>query len=201
MSQTEEKLSIQKRIKNWLSNLIRENIISLFVIMFSLLFFFLGAFVSFLTEFSAGLLGIYLGLQLDRIREQRKKNQNKKDLLHQLHTELEEIKTKLFPQTKSVLMLYPDIWNSAISSGQIRLLNSEQITKFTKVFRFIRGTQYEAERVRDAIEEYNSVHVGERKRKAWLENRYKELWARHNKRGEQLSLEIENILKEKWWKA
>ena len=49
--------------------------------------------------------------------------------------------------------LYPDIWDSAISSGQIRLLNSEQVTILAEVYRFIKGTAYEAKRVRDFVED------------------------------------------------
>ncbi|MDH5780895.1 MAG: hypothetical protein OEZ29_09920, partial [Candidatus Bathyarchaeota archaeon] len=78
----------------------------------------------------------------------------KKEKLSVLRTlrieEIEETRQKLVGMG---YLLYPDIWDSAISSGQIRLLNSEQVTILAEVYRFIKGTAYEAKRVRDFVED------------------------------------------------
>jgi len=106
-----------------------------------------------------------MGFAFDRKIERIKDNGVKRDFLGLIHDELMEIKGKIPPQTKSVLMLYPDIWNSVISSGVIRLLSSEQVTRLSKVYKSIKGTQYEAEWVRRAVEEFNSVPETEKERR------------------------------------
>lgn len=206
MSKPDQKPCIQERIRTRLSNLTPEDKTLLSVIMVTLFvyfvfFFFYSAttFLGFLTSFVAGVLGILIGFGLDRKIEQRKNNRIKRDFLPLIHYELTEIKGKIYPQTETVNMLYPEIWDSLISSGVIRLLSSEQVTKLSKVYRFIKGTQFEAEWVRRAIEEYNNVPPAEKERRQWLKNRFSELWLRHNERGKGLSKEIEDILKEKWW--
>ena len=177
------------------------SVITVTLFIYFMFFFFYSAttFLSFLTSLSAGILGILIGFALDRKIERIKHNRVKRDFLTLIHDELTEIKGKISPQTKSVLMVYPDVWDSLISSGVIRLLSSEQVTRLSKVYKSIKGTQYEAEWVRRAIEEYNNVPPSEKERRQWLKNRFSELWLRHNERGKGLSKEIEDILKEKWW--
>jgi len=176
------------------------NIIGLTVIIYLIFGFFLGA-PGFLSELFAGVLGILIGFGLNRRIDAQKDERDKKDLLRDLRDELEETKRKIFPQTESVLMLYPETWDSATSSGRIRVLNSEQVRKLSKVYRDIKGTQYEAEWVRRAVEEFNNVPETEKERRKWLKKRYSDLWARQLERGKELSVEIEEILKEKWWSS
>ncbi len=176
------------------------NMIGVTVIIYIFFVFFLGS-PGFLSELFAGILGILIGFSLNRRIDARKDEQDKKDLLRDLRDELEETKRKIFPQTESVLMLYPETWDSATSSGRIRVLNSEQVRKLSKVYRDIKGTQYEGEWVRRAVEEFNNVPETEKERRKWLEKRYSDLWARQLERGKELSVEIEEILKEKWWSS
>jgi len=160
-----------------------------------------NAFLAFLTSFAAGVLGILLGFALDRAMEKQKDNEVRRAFLALIHDELTEIKGKIPPQTTGVYMLYPEVWDSLVASGIIRLLSSEQVTKLTKVYRNVKGTQYEAEWVRRAVEEFNNVPESENQKREWLKNRYNELWNRHLERGNELTKEIENLLKEKWWKS
>lgn len=155
--------------------------------------------LSFSIEFVAGMLGILFAFSFDRYIDLWKKERDKEYLLSDLYAELNEIKSKIYPQTKTIFMLYPEIWDSAKSSGELRLLDSEQSIKLTSVYRFIKGTEYEAKRVRDAIEDFNITDPVAKGEREWLEGRYKKLWAIHNKRMEQLNSEIEKLLKEKWW--
>jgi len=206
-SKEKKKPCIQKRLKTWLFNLKPEDKILIVVsvcamfIYFVFLFFYSSAiFFSFLTSWSAGILGILIGFALDRKIEQIKDNRVKKDFLKLIYGELTEIRGKIPPQSQSVLMLYPEVWDSLISSGVIRLLSSEQVTKLSKIYRNIKGTQYEAEWVRRAVEEFNNVPESQRVRRQWLQNRYLKLWLRYLESGKELSKEIEDILKEDWWK-
>jgi hypothetical protein len=152
-----------------------------------------------LPQFVATISGVFLAFSLDRAIDWINRRRDRKKLLRNLHTELVETKTKLFPKTQSVVLLYPDMWDSAISSGATSLLSSDQIVKLAKVYRYIKGTHYEAEWVRRAIEEFNNVPRAEKEKKQWLRIRYEELWDRHFNRGKDLSNRIESILREKWW--
>ena len=161
---------------------------------YAYIFIFLQSiFLQFLAEFTAGFLGILIGFSIERYRESGKKNQDRKDLLRDLHDELEEIKGKL---TGKAFMLYPDIWDSAISSGQIRLLNSEQVTKLAKVYRQIKGTEYEAQWVRRAGEDHRSCDTPLRD-KLW--RRWNTLSNIQRDREKKLRAEIDELLEEKWW--
>jgi len=65
--------------------------------------------VSFLTSLSAGVLGIFIAFDFERYRRKAKDKWDRKDLLRNLHQELETIKG-----TATTKRIYPDIWDSAI---------------------------------------------------------------------------------------
>lgn len=138
-------------------------------------------------------LGVFLAFMLDRGIDVRNRRRDKRDLLRDLRDELEETKGNL---NGKGLMLYPDVWDSAVSSGQIRLLNSDQVTKLARVYRYVKGTEYEAKRRRDAFEEYKTHAVAfesyaEEIMKSWNEAQMK--------REKILRKMIEELLGEKWW--
>lgn len=139
--------------------------------------------------------GVFLAFMLDRGIEWYKKRRSKNDLLKDLHTELEESRDKA---TGDANLHFPDIWKSAISSGQIRLLDSEQVRKLAKVYREIQAVEYEAKWVRQAKED---LLTGDNRLKSRLENRWK-YYSQHQKTREKvLRKEIVELLKEKWWRA
>ena len=163
---------------------------------------FLAELVRLFPQFAVTFLGVFLAFLLDRAIDWRNRRRDRRDLLRDLRDELEETKDKL---TGKALMLYPDIWDSAISSGQIRLLNSEQVTKLAKVYRLIKGTEYEAGRVRDVAEDYRKrerIEV-EHGLVLWDSKPLKKLWRDYSikqKSREKITRKmIEEILKEKWW--
>jgi hypothetical protein len=114
-------------------------------------------------ELAVTFSGVFLAFMLDRVIDWRKEQQAKKELLKNLSCELNELKKSL---TGDAYKLYPDIWDSAVTSGKLELLNSEQLTKLTNVYRKIKGTDYEAVRVRDAKEAY-MLHMNPEARKDW----------------------------------
>lgn len=204
MSQPEQKQCIQKRIRIWLSRRRPESynlvlIVSGLIAIYFFAFYGKEIFVNFLVSWSAGILGIMAGFTLDRRREQTKDDRIKKDFLALMRNELTEIRGKIPPQTKTPLMLYPEVWDSFVSSGLMRLLSAEQVTKLSSVYRLIKGTQYEAEWVRRVVEEHSSVPEFEKQKKEFLLERYKFLQDSYVRHGTQLSEEIEKILAEKWW--
>jgi len=131
---------------------------------------------------------------LNRAIDVRNRGQDKRDLLRDLHDELKETRSKL---TGKANLLFPDIWKSAISSGQIRLLNSEQVTKLARVYRDIQATEYDAKWVKQAREDYQAE--GHPTTLKILLDRWVEYSKRQEEREKDLCKKIEEILKEKWW--
>ena len=108
-------------------------------------------FRTFAPEFFAVLLAFITGIGTDRLVEERRNRQERKALLNALRIELEAIKEIAITRRER---LYPDEWDSAISSGQLRLLSFQQKKKLAKIFRFITEIDYERRLVKDAEEDY-----------------------------------------------
>jgi hypothetical protein len=139
--------------------------------------------------------GVFLAFMFDRGVDWYRNRQKKRSLRHDLHNELKVIRDKL---TGKGNLHFPDIWDSAISSGQIRLLESEQVRKLTSVYRDVKGIEYEAKRVRDLAEE---VRIATAKGvltsdMAFLWNRYTSI---QKDRETKLREKINELLEEKWW--
>jgi hypothetical protein len=146
-------------------------------------------------ELLATFLGVFAAFSLDRLIDWIKNFRSREDLKRDLRNELEEIRGKL---TGRGLRLYPDIWDSAISSGQIRLLNSEQVRKLRNVYDLVKGTDYEAMRVRDAAIDFEKAKAGQQKDTSLWEQRWAEYSQHGIQREKELRAMIENILKEDW---
>jgi len=156
--------------------------------------------------------GVLAAFGLDRLVEWVRKYLSRRNLLRDLREELGETGNKL---TGAGSLLYPDIWDSAISSGQIRLLKSEQIRKLARVYSFIKGTEYEATRLRDAAEDFRKAPTGiliqkdgsriETPEQIWqkkfLHKRWTDYSGVHLARETELRGKIDEILKETWWKT
>lgn len=152
-------------------------------------------------------VGLSLAFLLDRAIDRYRDYHNKRILLNELHLELEKIKDGL----RSVgNLLYTDIWDSAISSGQVRLLEAKQLAELTRVYAFIKGTSYEAKRLRDAAEDYRRAggQIPVKARVEYIEQSsvresLRVRWAIYSE--EQLTREknlhkaITRVLTEKWW--
>jgi hypothetical protein len=165
--------------------------------------------VDFVVSFSAGLLGIVAGLSMDGALERAKDNRTKEDFLALMRNELIEIRGRIPPQTKTPLvlsqltkiplMLYPEVWDSFVASGLMRLLSAEQVTKLSSVYKFVKATQYDAEWVRQNVEEFESLPDKMKAEKEILNRRYKFLQESYDRRGEQLTKDIDKLLEETWW--
>lgn len=203
MKQPEKKQCIQKRIRAWISRRRLEsyNLVLIVSLLIAIYFFALygrEAFIDFIVSWSAGILGIMAGLSLDRVREQAKDNRDKKDFLVLMRNELTEIRKNIPPQRKVPLMLYPEVWDSFVSSGLMRLLSAEQVTKLRSVYKFVKGTQYEAEWVRRRVEEHEGLPDTMKSEKEFLKRRCMFLQASYEGHGKELTEEIDKILEEPW---
>lgn len=74
-----------------------------------------------------------------------------------IHDELIEIKKSIHPQANEIYLFYTDIWDSVVSSGMVRLLTTDQVTKLSKVYKSIKGVSYETQWVRRDYEELQST--------------------------------------------
>ncbi len=140
-------------------------------------------------------VGVFLAFLLDRIIDWYRDRQRRKGLLRDLQSELEGIRDKL---TGEGHLHFPDIWESAISSGQIRLLNSTQIRRLASVYREVKGLEYEATRVRDLAEKVRLSTTIKR-----TSNGLKFMWSHYsavqNANEKKLLEKINELLREEWW--
>jgi hypothetical protein len=169
-----------------------------------LIFYFGYGFSVFLqlsTSFAAGVLGILFGFALDRNIEKSKDNRIKIDFLNLIRGELEVIRGLIYPQVNAVNLLYTDIWDSMVSSGVVRLLSTDQVTKLSKLYKGIKGTSYEAEWVRRDFEELQSTAKTDKEKRKCIEEKCIEVRDRHFERMKNLSKELDEVLKESWLNA
>lgn len=206
MPQSEKKPKTQKRMNEFATNN-SEILIFFIVLMGTIIIFFLffylyneGIFSQFLTGITSGILGILLGFSLDRIIERVKDNKIKRDFLNLIYKELNEIKGLISPQVTEVNLLYTDIWDSVVSSGVIRLLDFEQVTKLSNLYKSIKGTSYEAEWVRRDFEEFQSTPINADERKV-IEKKCIKIRNRHFERMQLISKQIDDVLEAKWWES
>ena len=172
--------------------------ISIVLMIYFLLIFGNDTSLRFLTSFSAGILGVLLGFELNRKVDKQKDNRIKKDFLKLIYEELTKIKGQLHPP-KEIYILYTDIWDSMVSSGLIRLLDSDQVSKLSRLYKGIKGTSYEAEWVRRNYEELCTIPDTDFPKKLCTQNNAVLNRDRHYERMKNLNQEIDNVLEEKWW--
>jgi len=133
--------------------------------------------------------GVFLAFTLDRLIDWRKDQKAKQELLRNLACELNRLKDTL---TEEVHRLFPNIWDSAIASGKLDLLNPQELPKLTDVYRVIKETDYEAMRVRDAKEAFEETHSNDAR------VNYSILNQAYTQRMQDTRKLIDNVLKEPW---
>jgi hypothetical protein len=145
--------------------------------------------VALVLELAVTFFGVFLAFMLDRLIDWRKEQKAKEELLRNLACELNRMKDNL---TGDAYRLYPDIWDSAVSSGQLKLLDSDQLSKLTNVYRKIKDTDYEATRVREAKEAFDeNMSQNARLHLSFQQNEY-------HGRMEKTKELIDEVLKEPW---
>jgi len=153
----------------------------------------------FLSGLLAGIFGILIGFSLERVSEVNKSNQTKNDFLKLIREELTDTKNNIYPQKEGVHVLYSDIWDSVISSGVIRLLTTEQVTKLSRVYKSIKVVSYEAEWVGRNSDELDNLHYDKVSSRAAITEKLSINLNHHKKHMEILSKMIDEVLKEEWW--
>jgi hypothetical protein len=157
-------------------------------------------FVEFLVGYVAGALGILLGFGIQGLIDLDKDKKTMTDFLTLIHEELLETKVKLALNTEKIEALYTDVWDSAISSGAVRLFNAEQVTKISKTYKAIKNYSFEAELIRNGFEKLKDSPINENKYESFKNNsKTIDLNNEARRIKKILNRQIEELLKESWW--
>ncbi len=152
-------------------------------------------FFSFITEFFAGALGVLLAFSIESDNERTREKTKKEDLCRDLRDELREIQRTIGKE----VMFFPDIWDSAIASGQLRLLSSDQTIVLTNVYRDVRRIQDDALRIRELDEKIRLAKAhSDFDKLDDLVFQKSPIEAIKKDREKKLLTKLENILKEDW---
>jgi hypothetical protein len=152
-----------------------------------------------LLEFFVTFVGVFLAFVLDRIIDKEKEQKARKELLRNLMNELKRIKDELTGEAK---LLYPDIYDSAVSSGKLDLLNMEQLTKLTNVYRKIKQQEYETMLLRDKKDVYeDNKDVYDKAHNLKTRIELAKLSNKNEHRETALKETIEKLLEEQWLNA
>ena len=148
--------------------------------------------ITYALELAVTFSGVFLAFMLDRLIDWRKDQKTKEELLRSLANELDRLKDTLTVEIKEVHRLFPNVWDSAIASGKLNLLDPKQLAKLAEVYRIIKETDYEAMRVRDAEDTFDETLSNEARRKFGILNQ------RHIQRIQKTVESIDEVLKENW---
>jgi hypothetical protein len=166
-------------------------------------------YLDFGTEFIAGVLGIYLGFAIEGKRKQWERKKSGKELLQQIHGELQQMIQKLtgayYPERLQV-----PIWDSTVASGQLNLFNMEQLRSLTGVYGFVKEVDWDSQRIRDLHTECDKLkpagtvhHIRSGTSPSYgslkvLLDKYAD---NHKIQESQLREQINKLLKEDWWEV
>lgn len=154
--------------------------------------------VEFIILFSAGFLGILVSLTLNETQQKKKDSEIARDFLNLIHKELTEIKNDVDTQKSDVFIVYTYIWDSMVSSGLLRLLTSDQVSKLSVLYKEIKGASYEAEWVKRAYEglKYAPMQTNEVLNALPIAEKNVD---ENRSRVRNLGTKIDSVLNEKWW--
>jgi hypothetical protein len=133
--------------------------------------------------------GVFLAFMLDRLIDYRKEQRIKHVLLRNLGYELNRLKEALSGEAKR---LDHDVYDSAIASGRLNFLASEQLMKITDVYTKIKNADIRAMSVIIAKETFD------RSKSEHTQEGYSSLKNAYNITKQEASKSIDEILKEPW---
>lgn len=167
------------------------------VVLWGIVFLLLGlsVFFDFVTEFFAGLFGVLIAFLIEDKAQKHKENDDRDNLCRDIRDELYQIRESM----ENEHLFYPDIWDSAVASGQLRLLNSDQTRVLTNVYRDIRRIGYDSTRLEEFDEKIRLAEAkGQRGLVDDLSFQRSPIDARKKNRQKRLLIKLDNIMKEEW---
>jgi intein/homing endonuclease len=136
--------------------------------------------------------GVFLAFMLDRLIDYRKEQRIKHVLLRNLAHELNRLKEALSGEAKR---LGHDVYDSAVASGRLNFLASEQLMKITDVYTKIKNADIRAMSVIIAKEAFDQSKGGHSQEEY---SSLKNLENAFNIRKQEAIKSIDEILKEPW---
>ena len=136
--------------------------------------------------------GVFLAFMLDRLIDWRRDEKIKKVLLRNIAHELNRLKDDLTGEAKRISH---DVYDSAVASGRLNFLASEQLMKITNVYTKIKNAGTRAMSViitKEAFDQSKSVHSQEEY------SSLKNLDNAFNITKQEAIKSIDEILKEPW---
>lgn len=156
--------------------------------------------LNFAIALGATLSGVIIAFDLDRFFESVRDKERKRRLLKDLRDELKRAITYIYPAADNTYLVYPDIWDAKIYSGEIKLLKSNELTQFADIYRKIKGIDYEAARLRDTENLWKQTPPEEATIKPYLEKRVQYLLNRHVERCTGVTEDIGKLFNKSWFK-
>ena len=154
-----------------------------------------------LSQLLVTFLGVFLAFALNRYIEKQKRREDEKTLFIHLFNELNDVRAKLM---KEEPLSFPDVWESIISSGQMRVLDPLQAILITRVYREIIQAQEIQEKNQDLIEQFelqkNNASASSEEESKELEKKYNHYIEAQKQRRKKLLENIEILLEKKWWR-
>jgi len=136
--------------------------------------------------------GVFLAFMLDRLIDWRRDEKIKKVLLRNMAHELIRVREDLTGEVKRINL---DVYDSAVASGRLNFLASEQLMKITDVYAKIKNAGIRAMSViitKEAFDQSKSVHSQEE------HSSLKNLDNAFNITKQEAIKSIDEILKEPW---
>lgn len=153
-------------------------------------------------ELAVTFSGVFLAFMLDRFIDWRKDQKTKTSYLKLIHQELYDIRVFASAEiqyTGQLRSLYTDIWDSMVSSGDLCLLDAEQVLTLSTLYKHIKGAAFELEWFRKVADQYATIPDAEINMKKMFKNKLEEGIQIQMDKLKALQAEIDDVFQKKWW--
>jgi hypothetical protein len=105
---------------------------------------------AFYTEFTAGALGVFLGLLLGMAKDEQKREKRIPEVVRIVRQELLRMKMALYVQKSIPLIM--DAWTALVNSGDTKILPSDIQESLFSVYAHAKGLDFEYRREQNALD-------------------------------------------------
>ncbi len=114
---------------------------------------------TFISGMVAGIFGILIGFSLDRMNDRANEEKIKQTSLKLIFDELTKLKNTADkkPDDFAFVRFHTNIWDSIVSSGNLCLLDYEQIVKLSQVYSDIKSALIDSESIKAISKEIEEI--------------------------------------------
>lgn len=154
-----------------------------------------------LSQLLVTFLGVFLAFALNRYIEKQKRREDEKTLFIHLFNELNDVQGQLI---KDEPLSFPDIWESVVSSGQMRVLDPLQAILITRVYREIKQVEEIQENNRDMVDQFElqkkKYKPTSKEYSKELDDKYNQYKQAQQERRKKLLENVKKLLGKTWWR-